>query len=76
VWWHLNDDSISWFWLNDIAACEFSAVSSKIVVLSEFVDTKNLESTSVGDQGLVGVDLITGQVSVSNELLSWLVDTK
>ena len=44
--------------------------------MSELVNTEDGENTSVGNQVLIWVDLITGQVSVSNELLTWLVDAK
>ena len=73
VWWHLNDDSVSWFnWLN-VAHWEVLSVSLKEVVLGEFINTLDLEASSVGNQVSLEFDLIAGQVSVSNELLSWLI---
>ena len=76
MWWHLDNDSISWFWLDNLADWELSSISLEIVVLGEFVNTKDGENTSIGYEVLVWVNLIAGQISVSNELLSWLIDTK
>jgi len=72
----LDNDGISWLWLDDLADWELSTISLEVVVLGEFVNTKDGENTTVGNELLVWVDLITGEVSVSNELLSWLVDAE
>jgi len=44
--------------------------------LSELVYTKNGECTSISYEILVGMNFITGKISVSNELLTWLVDAE
>ena len=76
MWWDLDDNGISWFWLNDLTAWESSTISLEIVVLGELVNTEDGENTSIGNEVLFWVNLIAGKVSVSNELLSWLVDTE
>ena len=58
MWWYLYDNGVSWFWLNDLTEREASSISGKVVVLSEFVDTKDLENTSISNKLLVWVDLI------------------
>ena len=76
MWWYLNDYGISWFWLNNLADWELSAISLEVVVLSEFVNTKDGENTAIGNEVLLWVDLLACQVSVSNELLTWLIDSE
>jgi len=76
VWWDLDDNGISWFWLDDLTAWESSTISLEIVVLGELVNTEDGENTSIGNEVLFRVNLIACEVSVSNELLSWLVDTE
>lgn len=76
MWWDLDDNGISWFWLDDLTAWESSTISLEIVVLGELVNTEDGENTSIGNEVLFRVNLIAGKVSVSNELLSWLVDTE
>lgn len=76
MWWDLDDNGISWFWLDDLTAWESSTISLEIVVLGELVNTEDGENTSIGNEVLFWVNLIAGKVSVSNELLSWLVDTE
>ena len=76
MWWYLDNNGISWFWLNDLAAWEASSISCEIVVLSELVNTKDGEDTSVSYEVLLWVDLFACQISITNELLSWLVDAE
>ena len=73
VWWHLNNDSVSWFhWLN-VTHWEVLSVSLEEIVLGELINTLDLEASSVGNQVSLEINLIAGQVSVSDELLSWLI---
>lgn len=46
------------------------------VIGSELINTSDLENSSVGDQIFVSMDFITGKVSVSDKVLSWLVNIK
>ena len=73
MWWNLDNDSVSWSNWHDIAHWEVLVVSSKEVILSEFVYSLDLKASAVSDQVSLVVDLVAGQVSVTNELLSWLI---
>jgi hypothetical protein len=74
VWWNLNYNWVSGFWLFDVTEWEMSLVSAQIVVLSEFVDTVDIENSSIGYKRLVKTYLVTGEVSVTDEFMSRLVD--
>ena len=76
MWWHLDNNGVSWSWLYNFAHGEVSVVPGQVVVLGELVYTKDGESTSVGNQFLVRMDFITCQISVTNELLSWLINAE
>jgi hypothetical protein len=76
VWWDLNDNWVSGFWLLDVTEWEMSLVSAQVVVLGEFIDTVDIENSSISYKWLVKSYLITGEVSVTNEFMSWLVDFK
>jgi hypothetical protein len=73
MWWNLNDDSVSWSHWHDVAHWEMFAVSLEEVVLGECVHSFDLEASSVSDKISIVVDLITCQISVTNELLTWLI---
>lgn len=76
VWWDLHNDGISGLhWLN-VAHWEVSVVSSKEVVLGELVYSLDLEASTIGYQVSLAVDLVASQISVSNELLTWLIDVE
>ena len=74
VWWNLNYNWVSGFWLFDVTEWEMSLVSAQIVVLSEFVNTVDIENSAVGYKRFVETYLVTGEVSVTDEFMSWLVD--
>ena len=48
----------------------------KIVVLSELINTSDLENSSVSNQSSAKFNFVASQVYVSNELLAWLVHVK
>lgn len=73
---NLHNHGRSRLWLLNTAQREVSLVLLKIVILSEFINTFNLENSSVSNQSSSEFNFITGQVSVSNELLAWLVHVK
>lgn len=76
VWWDLHNDGISGLhWLN-VAHWEVSVVSGKEVVLGELVYSLDLEASTIGYQVSLAVDLVASQISVSNELLTWLIDVE
>ena len=47
-----------------------------IVVCCEFVDTNDGEYTTIGNEFLVWMNFIAGKISVTNELLTWLIDAE
>jgi len=53
---------------------ELSVEFGHVVVVGEFVNSKDVEDSSVSDKGSIAVDLIASQVSVSDEALARLVD--
>ena len=76
VWRHLDLDVVAWPWLLDVAEREVAAVLVLVVGLCELVDALDLEHASVCDQWLFEADLVAGEVPVSDEGLSWLVDVE
>ena len=74
--WHLNNNSWSWQWFLNTAEWEVPLPFLEVVVLSEFVDTSNVEYSSISNKVLSELDLIAGQVTISDELLTWLVHIK
>jgi hypothetical protein len=76
MWWNLNYYWVSWFWLLDITEWEMSLMTAQIIVLGEFINTINIKNSAVGYQRSIKSYFITGKVSISDELLSWLVDSK
>jgi hypothetical protein len=74
VRWNLNYNWVSGFWLFDVTEWEMSLVSAQIVVLSEFVNTVDIENSAVSYKRFVETYLVTGEVSVTDEFMSWLVD--
>jgi hypothetical protein len=73
VWWNLDNDGISWLNWHDVTQCEVLSVSLEEVVLGEFVDTLNLEASAISNQVSLEINLVACQISVTNELLSWLI---
>jgi hypothetical protein len=76
VWWNLNYNWVSCFWLFDVTEWEMSLMSVQIVVLSEYVDTIDIENSSIGYKRLIKTYLVTGKVSITDEFMSRLVDLK
>ena len=76
VWWNLNDNSISWLNWHNVTHWEVLSVSLQEVVLCEFVHTADSEASTVSNEVSIEIDLVTGQISVTNELLSWLIDVE
>jgi len=74
VWWNLNYNRVSGFWLLDVTEWEMSLVSAQIVILSEFVDTVDIENSSISYKRLVKTYLVTGKISVTDEFMSRLID--
>jgi hypothetical protein len=44
--------------------------------LGEFINTKDGENTTISNEVLFWVDFIACQISVTDELLTWLVDAE
>jgi len=74
VWWNLNYNWVSGFWLLDVTEWEMSLVSAQIVILSEFVDPVDIENSSISYKRLVKTYLVTGKISVTDEFMSRLID--
>ena len=73
VWWNLDNDGISWLNWHDVTQCEVLSISLEEVVLGEFVDTLNLEASAISNQVSLEINLVACQISITNELLSWLI---
>jgi len=73
VRWNLNNDGISWSNWSDVAHWEVLVVSGEEVVLGVFVHSLDRETSAVSDQVSRVVNLIAGQVSVTDKLLTWLI---
>jgi hypothetical protein len=73
VWWNLDNDGISWLNWHNVTQCEVLSVSLEEVVLGEFVDSLNLEASAISNQVSLEINLVACQISVTNELLSWLI---
>ena len=73
MWWYLYNYSWSWFWFLNTTDWEVPVIILQVVVLSEFIDTSDFKDSSISSQCFFGLDLITGQVPITNKLLSWLV---
>ena len=74
--WHLYDNSISCLWSLDIGNREVSLVSLQEVALSGCINTYDREDSSVGNKIPAHADFVAGEISVTNELLTWLVYSK
>ena len=73
VWWNLDNDGISWLNWHDVTQCEVLSISLEEIVLGEFVDTLNLEASAISNQVSLEINLVACQISITNELLSWLI---
>lgn len=71
--WNLDHHSWSRLWFINTADWEVPVVLRQEIVLSEFINTFDFENSSVSGQSSSMLDLIAGQVTITNELLSWLV---
>jgi hypothetical protein len=49
VWWHLNNDGVSGLHWCNVANWEVFAVSGKEIVLGEYVDSLDLEASSISN---------------------------
>jgi len=74
VSWHLHHNCISWFWLLDVAHWHVSVESRQEIVLRKFIYAFNLEDSTVSDKFSFVFNLVASKVSVSDELLTRLVD--
>ena len=74
VWWDLDHNGISWLNWHDVTHWEVPSISLEVVVLGEFVNTLDLEASTISNQVSFGVNLIASQIMIANELLSWLID--
>ena len=73
MWWNLHNNGWSWHGLLDAAKRETTGVSFLEIVLSEFVYTSNGKYSSVCNEWSIHVNFSACQVSISNELLAWLI---
>ena len=73
VWWNLDNDGISWLNWHDVTQWEVLSISLEVIVLGEFVDTLDLEASAISYQVSFEINLITSQIMIANELLSWLI---
>ena len=76
MWWNLNDNWVSWFWLFNITKWEMSVMLSEIKILSKFINTLDIEYSTVSNEWPLEFNFITGEISITNKLLAWLVDSK
>jgi len=76
VRWNLNYNWVSCFWLFDVTEWEMSLMSAQIVVLSEYVDTIDIENSAISYKRLIKTYLVTGKVSITDEFMSRLIDLK
>jgi len=60
-------------WLLDLADWELVTVLHSVEVLSEFIDASDLVDSAEGVDDTSWVDLIAGEVVITNEVLAWLV---
>ena len=74
--WDLNNNGISWCWLFDVTQWEVLVVSLQEVVLSENINTHDLENSAIGDEISIVIDFTASEISVTNELLSWLINVE
>lgn len=73
VWRNLNYNCWSWLnWLN-ISNWEVSMISGKEIILSEFIYSADFEDSSISSEVPIEFNFITSEISVSNELLTWLI---
>ena len=49
VWWDLNNDGVSWLHWHDIAQWEMLLISSEEIILGVFVDSCNLEASTISN---------------------------
>ena len=73
VWWNLDNDGISWLNWHDVTQCEVLSISLEELVFGEFVDTFDLEASAISNQVSLEINLVACQISITNELLSWLI---
>jgi hypothetical protein len=71
---NLDNNSRSWSWLFDIAKREVTTILLKVIVLSSYVGTADSEDSAVGSERGSEFNLITSQVSITDECLTGLVD--
>jgi len=73
VWRNLNNNSWSCFNWFDISNWEVSMVSVEEVILGEYVYSADFEDSTICSEVSIELDFITGKISVTNELLTWLI---
>lgn len=74
VSWHLNNNCISGFWLLDVAKWHVSVEPGEEIVLRKFIYAFNSEDSTVSNKFPLEFYLIASEVSISNELLTGLID--
>lgn len=72
--WHLDNNCISWLWLLDVTQWQVSLESCEEIILRKFIYAFNSENSTVSNKLSIVLNLIASQVSVSDELLAWLID--
>lgn len=74
VSWHLNNNCISWFWLLDVAEWHVSVEPVQEIILRKFIYAFNSEHSTVSNKLSIEFNLIASEVSITNELLTGLID--
>ena len=74
VSWHLYNNCISWFWLFDVTQWHVSVEPREVIVLRKFIYAFIFEDSTVSDKFSFEFNLIASEISVTNELLTWLID--
>lgn len=76
VRWFLDVNLLWDSWHFDFAKWELVAILSSVPELGEVINTLNHIEATVGMDVALWSNLIGGQVVITNEVLSWLVDIK
>ena len=74
VGWHLDRDCFWWRWELNLSNREIVAIHSSIEVLGRLVHAFNFKDAAVSVNVTRRRNLVAGQIVVTNEGLSWLVD--
>ena len=73
MWWNLNYNWVSWFWLFDISKWEMSWMVWQIIILCKFINSADIEASTISYKWMIKLNFIACEISISNKLLTWLV---